>query len=173
MTAHETVPPAQEGVVSLRPFVVRRAARWSDCDPAGVVYAGHFPLYMLDACHLFGEHVLKPALPPGISHRAPGKGLELEFLSSLWPGDQFDMEVHPAGTGAHTVHLLIAARRVDDARPVFLGRMTSIHVSADDRTIAVPVPPEIRAALDAYAARSGPIPGILHKLSPATRFAKG
>lgn len=165
--------PVQEGIVSMHPFVVRRTARWSDCDPAGVVYAGRFPLYMLDACHLFGEQVLKPALPPGISHRAPGKGIEMEFLSPLWPGDVFDVEVHPGGTGAHTTHLLIAARRVDDGRPVFIGRVSSIRVSDEDRTVTMPVPPELRAVLDDQAARSGPLPDILHKLAPATRFAKG
>lgn len=167
------LPPLQEGVVSMRPFTVRRCVRWSDCDPAGVVYAGNFPLYMLDACQLFGQHVVQPALPAGVQHRAPGKGLEIEFLSPLWPGDAFDVEIHLGGIGTRTVHLLAAARRVDDGRPVFVGRVSSIHVSPDDRTIGVDVAPDLRAVLEDQAAHSGPLPQILHRLSPVTRFAKG
>ena len=42
-----------EHVVSRVPFVVRRKVRWSDCDPAGVVFTGKFAEYVLDFVTLF------------------------------------------------------------------------------------------------------------------------
>lgn len=44
-------------VVALTPFTVRRIALWRDCDPAGVVYAGNFSDYLLDATALLRRHV--------------------------------------------------------------------------------------------------------------------
>ncbi len=38
-----------EYVTGYAPFTVRRTARWHECDPAGVVYAGNFTDYLLSA----------------------------------------------------------------------------------------------------------------------------
>ena len=42
-------------ISSLDPFTVRRAVRWAECDPAGVVYLGNYPHYLLSATHLFDQ----------------------------------------------------------------------------------------------------------------------
>ena len=46
-----------ESVVRDRPFTVRRTIRWADCDPAGVVYAGHYADYLIDTVMHFMRHI--------------------------------------------------------------------------------------------------------------------
>ncbi|MCA1457078.1 hypothetical protein I6F35_28325 [Bradyrhizobium sp. BRP22] len=43
----------REVIISKVPFRVRRAVRWSECDPAGVVYTGQFSEYLLSSIYLF------------------------------------------------------------------------------------------------------------------------
>lgn len=46
-----------EYVIRTMPFVVRRTVKWSECDPAGVVYTGSFAEYVLSAADLhFGRY---------------------------------------------------------------------------------------------------------------------
>jgi len=77
-----------EIVVADRPFTVRRTARWVDCDPAGVVYAGRYPDYLLGAvghflCALRGVPV---ALAPEVDLIC--KHMALTFQASLRPDDR-------------------------------------------------------------------------------------
>ena len=163
-----TLPEPTEAVVSLMPFRVRRVARWSECDPAGVVFAGWFPEYMLAACHQFRTHVLKAslALSPGDrGYGTPGKALEMVFLSSLWPEDAFEMTVHVGGVGRRTTHMLVEARRCDDGAPVFVGRVSSIYVRHDDRSEAIEVPSAVRSMLESYQAGAGPLPALLEQVA--------
>src|SRR5690606_2773945 len=79
-----------EYVLSESPFVVRRTVRWSDCDPAGVVYTGRFTDYVLGAVGLFHQHMSGYANRPlGELHGVgtPCKGMEFEFIGTMWPGD--------------------------------------------------------------------------------------
>lgn len=161
------LPMPVEAVTGLRPFRVRRQARWSECDPAGVVFAGRYPDYMLAAAHLFRTHVIRASLalsPEARGYGTPAKALEMVFLSSLWPEDAFDMTVHMGSIGRRTTHLLVEARRVDDGRPVFVGRVSSIYVAPEDRTDAIGVPDHVRAQLEAYRSDCGPLPEILQQV---------
>ena len=167
MTAPGVLPPPHEAVIALAPFTVRRTVRWSECDPAGVVYAGKFPDYMANAVHQFRHHVMKaPVGPgPGRTYDTPGKALNIVFLGPLWPEDVFDMAVHLGSVGARTVHFHVMATRADNGAPVFAGRLSSIYVAPDDRLRTVPVPDEIRAMLTGYQSACGPAPGALDQVA--------
>lgn len=151
----------------MAPLTVRRTVRWSECDPAGVVYAGKFPDYMLNAVSQFRTHIAKTPIgrSPDRDYDTPGKGLEMVFMSPLWPGDVFDMAVHFGGAGRSTIHMLVAATRADNGRAVFVGRVTSIHVDANDRMRAVVIADDVRRSLQDYAESSGPPPEILNQVA--------
>jgi len=160
------LPEPQEQVLSLAPLTVRRRVRWSECDPAGVVYAGKFPDYMITAVGQLRAHVLNaPLAQAGVpSFNTPGKALSMVFLSPLWPDDVFDMSVYLGGIGRSTVHFLVAATRADTGLPVFAGRLSSIYVEPGNRLKVTPVPEPHRATLDAYAGQCPAHPDFLNHL---------
>jgi acyl-CoA thioesterase FadM len=141
--------------------------KWSECDPAGVVFAGRFPEYMANASHLFRDHVLNAPLCPdrGRGYDAPGKAMNVVFLGPLWPRDVFEMSLYLGGVGKHTTHMLIMARRHDNGAPVFAGRLSSIYVDPADRMRTVPVPNEVRERLENYQAAAGPAPLELEQVA--------
>jgi acyl-CoA thioesterase FadM len=140
----------REEVISKQPFRVRRVARWSECDPAGVVYAGNFPEYMLSAVHLFRRHVLDRTWQEIRSEAridTPGKALSMVFNGSLWPDDVFDVEVRVGDVRTRTFDFDVAAFRAVDGTNVFTGKVSAICVSAEDRRAAVPIPDVLRHRL--------------------------
>lgn len=154
---------ATEYVLTRRPFVVRRTVRWQECDPAGVVYAGRFPEYLLSAVDLMRQELLEIRRAGGggrFAYRTPGKALSLVFKSPLWPGDVFDIAMYAGAVGRTTTNMVARAYRVDNEAEVFVGRVTSIYVSSEDRLKTVTVPAEVRSSLDAYR-EAVPLPAKL------------
>lgn len=155
-TEETTVNPAMLGreyVASLSPFTVRRVVRWTECDPAGVVYLGNFPEYLISAVHLFRACLFGRgwiAKDNRGGYQAPGKAIAMVFQSSLWPDDVFDMGVYVGALRRRTMTLLVQARRADNGRNVFAGRVTSIFVTREDREKTLGIPDEIRAELERY-----------------------
>lgn len=151
-----TVDPAvlgREYVVSFSPFTVRRITRWTECDPAGVVYLGNFPEYLISAVHLFRDRLFGVGWigkDRQSGYQAPGKAISLVFQSSLWPDDVFDMAVYVGPVRHRTMSLLVQARRADNGKNVFAGRVTSIFVDMDDREKTVGIPDVIRNKLEHY-----------------------
>lgn len=155
---------ATEEIISLMPFQVRRVAKWAECDPAGVVYAGRYTDYMLSAVHMFRRHVLQApigARSDEQNYGTPAKALEMVFMSSLWPEDQFNMTLYADEPGERTTHFLVAATRVDDGAAIFAGRLSSIYIDADDRRAAIKIPQKIIEILRDYSERAGTIPELL------------
>ena len=154
--ADVTVDPAMLGreyVASLSPFTVRRIVRWTECDPAGVVYLGNFPEYLISAVHLFRDRLFGRgwiAKDNRGGYQAPGKAIAMVFQSSLWPDDVFDMEVYVGALRHRTMTLLVQGKRADNGRNVFAGRVTSIFVTMEDREKTLGIPDEIRAELERY-----------------------
>ncbi len=135
---------ATEYVASFAPFVVRRRVRWSECDPAGVVFAGNFSHYLYNAVALFRGEVLA-------GYGAPAKALSLVFHRALWPDEQFDMHVHIGAIGRTTIEFRVAARTLA-GEPVFDGSVTAISIAKTARK-SVPLPAGMRRLAEAYAAR--------------------
>lgn len=86
-----------ERVIERRTFRMGRRVRWSERDPAGVVYTGKLVDFFLGAVHLFYAN-----LSDDRSHRetiqslgidTPCRGLEIDLRGALWPDDEFVMAV--------------------------------------------------------------------------------
>ncbi len=136
-----------EYVTARRPFVIRRRVRWSDCDPAGVVYTGKFSEYLMGAVMLFfaeigGGNYSRWIETLGVD--TPCKGLELTFHKALWPEDDFDLTCTVSTVRESSFDIAIKATRPDGS-PVFDGRFSPICIGRDERK-RVPIP---RGLLDA------------------------
>ena len=111
-------------------FTVRRRVRWAECDPAGVVFAGNYPLYLPSAVDWFKRRAISARWlrPCRASTHPPeaGKAPNLVHMSSLWPDDVFDIVLFAGDVRTRTSDVLAEARRTDDGQPVFAGRLTFI-----------------------------------------------
>lgn len=142
---------SREEVISKSPFRVRRVARWSECDPAGVVYTGHFTEYLLSAAHLFRRHLLGETwreTRDKLGVDTPNKAISMVFNGSLWPDDIFDIELRVGDIKTRTFSFEVSAFRADDRSSVFTGSLTAICVKADDRRISLPIPDLLRRRLE-------------------------
>ena len=159
-----TFPEAsREQVISIAPFTVRRVARWSECDPAGVVYTGNFTEYLISATHLFRRFVLGrdwSGIRESVHVDLPAKAISLVFNGSLWPDDVFDISLFVGDIRERTFDFVARAVRAGGSDKVFEGRLSVICVSASDRRTAVSIPHPLRARLEQQRAHS-PAPGDL------------
>ena len=145
-----------EYVLTRAPFVVRRRVRWSDCDPAGVVYTGKFTDYLLGAVHLFmselgGGHYSQWLETLDVD--TPGKGMELTFHHALWPEDDCDLLCTIGAVRESSYDINVEARAVA-GRPsagtlVFSGRFSPVCISRTVRK-RVPIPAALLEALAAH-----------------------
>lgn len=144
---------SREEVVSTRPFTVRRVARWSECDPAGVVYTRNFTEYMLSALHLFRRHVLQASwqeLRSNAKVDLPAKAISMVFNGALWPDDVCDIAARVGDIRTRSFDFLASAVRADDGTSVFEGSLSVICVDATDRRVAIPIPAELRGLLERH-----------------------
>lgn len=156
-----------EYIVSESPFTVRRVTRWAECDPAGVVYVGNFPNFLLSAVHLFRNRALGAGWIDswgGQGFQTPGKALSMVFQGSLWPDDVFDMAVYVGDIRTRTMDILVQATRAEDGTNVFAGSLTSVFVTKEDRRKTVSIPATTRALLERHRAVSPPPPSIAASL---------
>jgi acyl-CoA thioesterase FadM len=156
-----------EYITSERPFTVRRVTRWAECDPAGVVYVGNFPNFLLSAVHLFRNRALGAGWIDSWGEQGvqtPGKALSMVFQGSLWPDDVFDMAVYVGDIRTRTMNILVQATRADDGTNVFAGSLTSVFVTKDDRRKTVSIPAATREWLERHRAGSPPPPSIAASL---------
>lgn len=139
---------ATEYVSSLRPFTVRRRVRWSECDPAGVVFAGNFSIYLHNAVALFRTEALG-------GFAAPAKAISLVFHRALWPDEEFDMAVYVSAVRNSTIEFRVVATTGAGGRAsekVFDGTVTAIHIRKTERKAAA-LPEKTRKLAAAYAKR--------------------
>jgi 4-hydroxybenzoyl-CoA thioesterase len=141
-----------EYVRSHRPFVLRRTVRWSECDPAGVVYTGRFVDYVTAASRSFLEHILGQKVDAYAAEFGvdfPAKAISFVFASSLRPDDKLDVQVRVAGIRNTTFECEFTGTHADGAA-CFTARMTTICVVPVERR-AIRVPDALRARLTPYA----------------------
>jgi len=142
---------ATEYVLSTDPFIVRRKARWGECDPAGVVYTGRFVDYLLSAVSLFHENLLNEAVETykkRFAFQTPCKGLSLVFDGALWPNDFFDMHVSVGDLRSSSYDVLVRAIKIDGSA-VFSGVVSPICIAHNERR-SIPIPDDMRTRLEAY-----------------------
>ena len=142
---------ATEFVLSQSPFVVRRQVRWSDCDPAGVVYTGQFTTFLLGAIGLFNDHMAGNAEQRlGSLHGVgtPCKAMSFEFIGSLWPDDVIDIACSVSQIRTRSYDIACVARR-PDSQLVFTATFSAICVRLDER-VGTPIPDSLRKVLAKY-----------------------
>ncbi|MGD9943299.1 MAG: acyl-CoA thioesterase [Burkholderiaceae bacterium] len=143
---------AYERVLSSTPFVVRRRVRWSDCDPAGVVFTGRFTDYVLSAVSLFmGTLAQGPyaAWTQAMGVLTPCRGLAMDFRGALWPDDEFSVGVAVVALRESSFDLQLLAAH-DDRGPIFESRFSPICIPASGERRRVPIPAALRQALQAH-----------------------
>lgn len=140
-----------ESVASRRPFVVRRRVRWSDCDPAGVVYTGKFTEYVLGAVTLFYNELSRgrgAEWRVALGVDTPCKGMALEFHRALWPEEEFEIAVHIGEIREHGYDIELEATQPGGVR-IFSARFSPICIRTDAR-VRAPIPAEMLAALQPF-----------------------
>jgi acyl-CoA thioesterase FadM len=142
-----------EAVIAHFPFTVRRIAQWGDCDPAGYVYTGRFPDYLLGAVRHFLRHIgFEPGSEAGqrLGIGLPCKGFSLVFHISLRPNDVVDIRINVGEIREHTFDITAAAY-LADGHCAFEGVFSPICVRTAVHE-STPIPSELRAALRPHLA---------------------
>lgn len=146
-----------ESVASRRPFVVRRRVRWSDCDPAGVVYTGKFTEYVLSVVNLFYSELSQGRWAEWrktLGVDTPCKGMSFDFHRALWPEDEFEITVQIGEIREHGYDIELEATQPGGVR-IFSARFSPICIRTDAR-VRVPIPAEMLAALEPFLRTSAP-----------------
>jgi len=157
-----------EAVISTAPLTVRRHVRWTDCDPAGVIFTGRLSDYVLSVGLVFRRFILAgrgPEIEREAGFLTPAKALSLVFESALWPDDLVDIAVYVGAVRSRTIDLLMQASRADNAKPVFRARITSICMQSSGPRAAIAWPDDYRARYVAYHDQHG-VPESLKDLGP-------
>lgn len=140
-----------EYLLSSAPVVVRRKARWGECDPAGVVYTPRFADYAISAFEYFiAELVGYPAQQAMIDEGfgLPMKAMSSEFHFSIWPDQYFDMTVRVGSMRTRTFDLVVTAQSLEH-RPLFTTVLSPICIAPDKRA-SIPIPVRFRQRLESY-----------------------
>lgn len=132
------------GVVAHREHI---RVEWVDTDASGRIH-NTVPLRFAErAEHAFLRSAGLSALPGLLRRR-----IEVEYLGELVFGDELvlDFRVERIGTSS----LTFGWRAATDRGPVFAGRSVVVHVGDDGRP--APLPPRLRAVMQAARDRSVP-----------------
>ena len=142
-----------EAVLSQRPFRMMRTARWSECDPAGIVHASRYGDFISSACDLYLDTVWggsARATKRASGVRTPLRSLTIDYERSLRPEGRFFMEA--ALEGATERGLTVTVRGSDaEGALLFEGTVTFACVDLDNGR-STPWPDTLRQALDRAAA---------------------
>ena len=141
-----------EYVLSESPFIVRRTVRWGECDPAGVVYTGRFPDYLLGALALFKDHIAGGSGESlGQRHGVglPCRGMTFDFSGTLWPNDIVDLECYVGEIRTRSFDFHCEGRR-PGGEPIFSARFSPICVHTHVRE-STDIPASLRATLAQYS----------------------
>ncbi|MDB5979902.1 MAG: thioesterase-like protein [Pseudomonas sp.] len=139
-----------EQVINELPFIVRRQVRWSDCDPAAVVYTGRFSAYLLDAVMLFYRRIGWSPNAWGAPDRVglPCKHMSLTFHRSLVPDDVIDIHIDVTAVRERSFDLGARAC-LPDGELAFEGVFSPICIQPDTWT-STSIPAALRQALAAH-----------------------
>jgi acyl-CoA thioesterase FadM len=140
-----------EHVIAESPFTIRRRVKWSDCDPAGVVYTVMFAEYVMSAAELFYGFLFESTPQRAKDEHGfgtPTGGLKLDFRRSLRPDEEFEMTVSIAEIRTRSYVLTIEANTLQ-GEAVFNAELTPICIARGERR-AIDIPPVFRRVLEQY-----------------------
>lgn len=138
------------------PFVIRHRIRFSECDPAGIVF---YPQYFVLFNDLMEQWV--DALLPGGFHGwilerrlgLPTVRLEAEFVAVSRMGDDVELSLRPRRVGGKSLQLELACHGVtpDGALELRMEVLQTVVTTSLTTHAAIPIPDDLRAALAAGA----------------------
>jgi YbgC/YbaW family acyl-CoA thioester hydrolase len=146
-----------EIVVADKPFTVRRTVKWSDCDPAGIVFTGRFTEYLMGATGHFMRHLrYGPGSPmqKEVDVDTPCKSMSLLFHAPLYPDDVVDIKVS-VGSIRTSSFDLVGKAWMADGRLAFEGTFSPICIQRSPRG-RVPIPNVLRSQLEAHLVPGDP-----------------
>lgn len=137
--------------VATVPYVHRRIIHWGDCDPAGIIYTPRFLDFALEAVEGWQRQVLgldwyklKSELGMGM----PIVHASLDFLDTVKPGEELDIEVLVTRLGRSSIEFRLTGRTAPEQDSF---TCTLISTVVDDSLYrAIPVPPELRQRIEDY-----------------------
>lgn len=128
-----------EGIVSYRPFCAFRTIQWSECDPAGVVYAPNYYRFALWAWDLLLLDILggdRGAI------QSPIKSALITHHSPIGPAARLNLTVEPREISGTGFNIAVAGSNEDravfdaDIQVVCTDRQMTRRVSIPDRLSA-------------------------------------
>ena len=131
-------------------FLWERRVSFGDCDPARIAYTGRLPDFVLDAidafweAHLEGDNWFRMNVDLGMG--MPFVHLELDFLSPITPRARLMLHVRPQRLGTTSITFEVEAWQ--SGVRCFRAQTVSVFVELEGLK-KIPVPPRIRAALEA------------------------
>ncbi len=135
---------------------LRQRAAFDQCDPAGILFSGHYPLLAHRAIEEFVVHM-------GFSwgewfqhpqYAIPLRHLEVNYLSPLRAGELYDWTVSLGDLGETSVPFKVEVRSVQDPS-VVCAQIQSVHVFLDiklKQKTAIPL--EFRHKLEPFVSSS-------------------
>lgn len=146
---------AIDSIDSRGSFSVVRRVKWSECDPAGVVYTGVFPEYVLTAAdefygYLYGSTAAEMKMTLDIE--LPTSAMEFSFRRPLYPDQSVEMLFKIGDIGERTFQLLVNGI-CEDRQLAFESKITPICIERNVRKSKV-MPDELRLSLEYYRAAS-------------------
>ncbi|MEX0343374.1 MAG: acyl-CoA thioesterase [Rhizobiaceae bacterium] len=129
------------------PFIHEITVRWSDCDPAQIVYTGRIPNFALEAIDAWweavtGEDWYRMNVDRDIG--APFVHLSLDFRKTLTPRHKLVCEVILLRVGDSSVRFRVHGYQ--DGQLCFEGEFVEVFVRADAH-VKMAAPEEIRETL--------------------------
>lgn len=132
--------------------------RFGHCDPAGIVFTPRYFDILVEAVERFFLEALGIDYYGLLTGRRIGLGYvhaSCEYLKPSQMGDRLEVGVLVERIGQASYTLVLPVLR-DDVE-VVRGRLVTAPTSLDTRR-SIPIPPDIRTALEGYRERCGPLP---------------
>lgn len=132
-------------------FTHRIRVRWADCDAARIVYTGRLPGFALEAIDAWweattGDDWYRLTLDRKVG--LPFVHLSLDLHVPVTPREPLDCEVRVVRLGTSSIRF--GVRGLQEGRTCFEGEFVEAFVAADSFE-KCPLPPDVRAALEAAA----------------------
>jgi 4-hydroxybenzoyl-CoA thioesterase len=137
-------------------FAVKRIVSWGDCDPAGIIYTPRAFDFATEALEAFWRDVIGVNWMDlnWVRHMgAPTVRAECDFIKALKPDMAIEIEVRVLKLGSASLTFGLTCRDVaGDA--YFKATYVACTIARPDFK-ATPIPPDMRARIEAYRAVCG------------------
>jgi acyl-CoA thioesterase FadM len=133
------------------PFTVRRAVKWGECDPAGIVYTPRFLDWAVEGAESFFQAIIGRTWFQSQTIQQVGSPMaqaSLTFKKPLKSGDPFDVVVTLDKVGNSSISYRIDGR-TPEGETCFTASLTAVFVDLDTYR-PTPMPDAYRAKFEAY-----------------------